>query len=81
MERCWHGKFSGTGRCPSEGRYGNPEYRAEAGRGGLNATLQFMRASRWCGAHKHPDDRLLEPEPSGATPLESARPPDGDRMS
>ena len=81
MERCWDGKFSGSEQCPDEGRYGNPEYRADAGRPGLNATLKFMRAARWCAAHKHPDDRLLEPGDTGAAPLEGARPADGDLAS
>jgi hypothetical protein len=81
MERCWHGKFSGSEQCADEGRYGNPEYRADAGRHGLNATLKFMRAARWCAAHKHPDDRLLELGDTGASPLEGARPADGDLAS
>jgi hypothetical protein len=61
VERCWHGKFTGTGQCPEAGRYGNPEYRPAGENPRLNATLKFMRAARWCLAHKHPDDRLLEP--------------------
>ena len=81
MERCWHGKFSGSAQCPEQGCYGNPEYCAGAGRPGLDATLRFMRAARWCAAHKHPDDRLLEPEDTSAVPLEDARPVDGDVTS
>ena len=73
MERCWHGKFTGTGQCPEAGRYGNSEYRVTGSNTGLNATVKFMRASRWCLAHKHVDDRLLEPD-GGA-----AGPGDGDR--
>jgi hypothetical protein len=79
VERCWYGKVSGGGECPEDGRYGNPEYRPPREDGALSATLKFMRAARWCAAHKHPDDRLLtpgggeqfpeggEPSPSGPT--------------
>ena len=62
MERCWYGKFSKTERCPEEGRYGNPDFHAAGRYRGLNATLRFLRASRWCAAHKHDGDRLIEPE-------------------
>jgi hypothetical protein len=61
VERCWHGKFTGAGQCPEEGRYGSPEYRPTGENPRLNATLGFMRAACWCLAHKHPDDRLLGP--------------------
>jgi hypothetical protein len=50
MERCWQGKFAGMARCHELGRYGNPD-----------APVKFMRAARWCFAHRHADDRLLEP--------------------
>lgn len=59
-ERCWHRRFAQTGRCPALGRYGNPEYRVAVSYPGLAAIVRFIRASRWCLAHKHPDDRLLE---------------------
>lgn len=59
-ERCWQRRFAQTGRCPALGRYGNPEYRVAVSYPGLAAIVRFIRASRWCLAHKHPDDRLLE---------------------
>jgi hypothetical protein len=61
MERCWHGKFSGADQCPHESRYGNPDYRGRPDRPGLDVTIKFMRAARWCADHKHPGDRLLGP--------------------
>jgi hypothetical protein len=59
-ERCWHQRFAPTGRCPALGRYGNPEYRVAVSYPGLAAIVRFIRASRWCRAHKDPEDRLLE---------------------
>jgi hypothetical protein len=53
MERCWHGKLAGMAQCQELGRYGNPD-----------APLKLLRAARWCFAHKHADDRLLEPNES-----------------
>jgi len=76
MERCWHGKFSGSERCLAEGRYGNPEYRGRGDRPALDATIRFMRAARWCAAHRHHDDKLLEPTDGGA-PERDATPADG----
>ena len=78
MERCWHGKFSRTDQCRDEGRYGNPGYRGRADRPGLDATIGFMRAARWCAAHKNPGDRLLESTNGGATPAQEADPAGGD---
>jgi hypothetical protein len=60
VERCWHQRFAREGRCPAVGRYGNPEYRVAVSYPGLAAIVRFIRASRWCLAHKNPDDRLLE---------------------
>jgi hypothetical protein len=48
------------GRCSAVGLYGNPEYRVAVSYPGLAAMVRFIRASRWCLAHKNPDDRLLE---------------------
>ena len=70
MDRCWHGKFTGTGRCLEIGRYGNPDYRPDSCQPGVNWSVKFMRASRWCQAHKHPGDRLLEPDGDAAEPGE-----------
>ncbi len=78
MERCWHGKFSRAGQCLGEGRYGNPEYRGDPDRPGLNATVTFMRAARWCVAHQHPDDRLLEPADEATMPQQDVSPADRD---
>ena len=61
MERCWHGKFSGSEQCLAEGRYGNPEYRGRGDRPALDATIKFMRAARWCAAHRHHGDKPLGP--------------------
>jgi hypothetical protein len=36
----------------------------------VNWSVKFMRASRWCQAHKHPGDRLLEPDGDAAEPGE-----------
>ena len=77
MERCWHGKFIGSEQCLSEGRYGNPDYRRRPDRPGLDATIKFMRAARWCAAHKHPGDRLLEPSGDGVAPERDAASADG----
>jgi hypothetical protein len=62
VERCWHQRFAQLGRCPALGRYGNPEYRVGVSYPGLAAIVRFIRASRWCLAHKNPDDRLVEPD-------------------
>jgi hypothetical protein len=77
MERCWYGKFTGTGRCSEIGRYGNPEYRPDACQPGVNWSVKFMRASRWCLAHKNPGDRLLAPEDDIAEAAASGTPPGG----
>ena len=61
MERCWHGKFTGSGQCFGEGRYGNPNFHRRPDRPALDAPTKFMRAARWCAAHKHRDDALLGP--------------------
>jgi hypothetical protein len=77
MERCWHEKFTGSGRCPEAGRYGNPDYRPDGCRPGLTWSVRFMQASRWCFAHKHPGDRLLAPDDDvAAAPVEAGRPPE-----
>ena len=76
MDRCWHGKFTGTGRCPEVGRYGNPDYRPDGCRSGLNWSVKFMRASRWCLAHKQPGDRLLAPDGGAAESAEGGTPPE-----
>jgi hypothetical protein len=78
MERCWHGKFTGAEQCLSEGRYGNPDYRGRADRPGLDATIRFMRAARWCAAHKHPGDQLLGPSDGGTAPQQDAASAAGD---
>ena len=72
MERCWHGKFTGAEQCLREGRYGNPDYRGRADRPGLDVTIRFMRAARWCAAHKNPGDRLLDSTKGGSTPEQNA---------
>jgi hypothetical protein len=79
LERCWHGKFTGTGQCPEAGRYGNPEYRPGDCDTRLNWSVGFMRAVRWCPAHKHPGDRLLTPAGETAEPVEDGMPPEGGR--
>jgi hypothetical protein len=58
------------GRCSAVGLYGNPEYRVAVSYPGLAAMVRFIRASRWCLAHKNPDDRLLEPDGDAAEPGE-----------
>jgi hypothetical protein len=78
MERCWYGKFSGTERCPSEGRYGIPDYGGRPDRPGLGATVRFMRAARWCAIHKHLGDTLLGPTDGVAAPEQEAASADGD---
>jgi hypothetical protein len=78
MERCWHGKFSGAGQCVGDGRYGSPGYRYRPDRPGLDTFVSFMRAARWCAAHKNPGDRLLEPTDGGATPGPEPGPADAD---
>ena len=78
MERCWHGKFSGEGQCVDEGRYGNPDYRYRPDRPGLDTFISFMRAARWCAAHRHPGDRLLGSAEEGATPKQHPDPGSGD---
>lgn len=77
-ERCWHGKFSGEGQCSGEGLYGNPDYRYRPDRPGLDTFVSFMRAARWCAAHKNPGDRLLESTDGGATPEQDAGPGDAE---
>ena len=77
-ERCWHGKFSGDGQCSGEGLYGNPDYRYRPDRSGLDTFVSFMRAARWCAAHKNPGDRLLESTDGGATPEQDAGPGDAE---
>jgi len=72
MERCWHGKFSEEGQCTAEGRYGNPNYRYHPDRPGLDTFISFMRAARWCAAHKNPGDRLLDSTKGGSTPEQNA---------
>jgi len=37
-----------------------------------------MRAARWCVAHTHPGDRLLEPADEAATPEQDVSPADRD---
>jgi imidazolonepropionase-like amidohydrolase len=78
MERCWHGKFGGDSQCSGEGLYGNPDYRYRRDRPGLDTFVAFMRAARWCAAHKNPGDRLLEPREKGTTPGDDAGPSGGD---
>jgi hypothetical protein len=78
MERCRQGKFTGAEQCPNKGRYGNPDYRGGADRPGLDATHRFMRAARWCAAHRHPGDRLLGPSHDGTASEEDAASAAGD---
>jgi hypothetical protein len=72
MERCWHGKFGGAEQCLAEGRYGNPEYGHRGDRPALDATIKFMRAARWCAAHRHHGDKLLGPTDGGARERDQA---------
>ena len=76
MERCWHGRFTRTGQCPELGRYGNPEYRPDGCRPRLNCSVKFVRASRWCLAHKQPGDRLLAPDGDALESAEGGPPPE-----
>jgi hypothetical protein len=78
MERCWHGKFSGEGQCPGQGRYGNPDYHDRRDRPRLDTFVSFMRAARWCAAHRNPGDLMLESTEGGATPAQDADPAGGD---
>ena len=59
IERCWHGRFTDT-PCSELGLYGCAAHRL-AGRPAPAETLSFMRAARWCLAHRHPGDVLLKP--------------------
>ena len=78
MERCWHGKFSEVGQCTAEGRYGSPNYRYRPDRPGLDTFISFMRAARWCAAHKNPGDRLLGPSDGGTAPEQDGASATGD---
>ena len=52
--RCWSRMAFPERRCDQVGVYGFPEFTGPA--------ETFVRAARWCLAHKHPSDRLLTEE-------------------
>ena len=77
MERCRHEKFRGEGQCAAEGRYRNPDYCYRPDRPGLDTFASFMRAARWCAAHKNSGGRPLESK-GGETPEQDAGPAGGE---
>ena len=58
--QCWFGKWGHKDdRCPEFGNWGWTKEAANKAGASVNSVL---RLSRWCSAHRHPDDQLLDEE-------------------
>ena len=75
MERCWHGKFSGTDQCLGEGRYGNPGNRGRADpKHKSSRELRCRLGSNGARQRSHPPLRS-HGEQDQRHQIEGARPP------